>query len=288
MLLTRVFTAIVLLAVILPVLFFGSPLAVSVVCTLFFAVACWESWRLFGYRSAAIFITLVATPLFFFIQLIPVWTTIAVVYACIALLILFVPALKWGLPKLGGILNLLFSVSYTISLFACFSMVRLLLSMTEKLGETAEVDESALWMLSLVVIVWIADIGGYFVGKAFGRHKLAPTVSPGKSWEGALGGWALVLLYGVVASQMTLFSGTFPYFVKMEWGWPGLLLVLTLLTVVSVLGDLIESQLKRRVGMKDSSQTLPGHGGVLDRVDSLIFVVPAAIVILSLMAQWLP
>lgn len=279
MLLTRVITAIVLLAVIFPVLFSGSALAMNVLCTVFFAAACWESWRLFGYRSAAIVITCIGTVLFFFDHAIPGLTMIAGIYTCAALLVLFIPALKWGLPKQGEIVNLLFGISYSIAIFACFSMIKLALSVTQ--GGV----EPILFVLSLVVIVWVADIGAYFVGKAVGQHKLAPSISPGKSWEGAVGGWVLVLLYGIVLSEFTLFSATFPYSLKAEWGWLGLLLVLTVLTVVSVLGDLIESQLKRRADVKDSSQFLPGHGGVLDRVDSLIFVGPVAIFILGLMTM---
>ncbi|MDY0057965.1 MAG: phosphatidate cytidylyltransferase [Methyloversatilis sp.] len=122
-------------------------------------------------------------------------------------------------------------------------------------------------LLLLMAVVWIADIAAYFTGKAFGRHKLAPAISPGKTWEGAAGAAVAVQLYGL-AIKPALFEGaqmpSAPF-------WAAMLL---LLTAVSIVGDLFESMMKRQAGMKDSSQLLPGHGGVLDRVDSLTATLP--------------
>lgn len=126
-------------------------------------------------------------------------------------------------------------------------------------------DLGAVWLLFVLLLVWSADIGAYFAGRAFGRRKLAPRVSPGKSWEGVAGGLvataALALLFAV-------WQGL--------GGGGGLLLLLATLvvTLISVLGDLLESMLKRHRGIKDSSNLLPGHGGVLDRIDSLTAAVP--------------
>ena len=119
-------------------------------------------------------------------------------------------------------------------------------------------------LLAVMALVWIADTAAYFAGRAFGRRKLAPAISPGKSWEGVAGAFVGTSLYALWLSQTTLFAFTLPV-----WAWLG---VVWLLTAVSVVGDLLESWFKRAAGVKDSSQLLPGHGGVLDRIDSLIAV----------------
>lgn len=111
------------------------------------------------------------------------------------------------------------------------------------------------------------------------KHKLAPSISPGKSWEGAIGGWIAVLLISFSASQVDVLSGTFPSKVLISFGILGFVGIMSLLVVASVVGDLFESSLKRRAGFKDSSALLPGHGGVLDRIDALIPVLPIAAII---------
>ncbi|MBE0489588.1 MAG: phosphatidate cytidylyltransferase [Halomonas sp.] len=126
-------------------------------------------------------------------------------------------------------------------------------------------DTGAVWLLFVLLLVWCADIGAYFAGRAFGRRKLAPRVSPGKSWEGVAGGLAATAVLAVVfAAWQGLGLG----------GGLALLLATLMVTLVSVLGDLLESMLKRYRGIKDSSQLLPGHGGVLDRIDSLTAALP--------------
>jgi len=121
------------------------------------------------------------------------------------------------------------------------------------------------WLLSLLVIVWAADIGAYFVGKRFGVRKLAPGISPSKTWAGAFGG---LVCGGLVALVLAYFHG-------MDQGKSSLFLILGLVTVAaSILGDLFESHLKRLAHCKDSGSMLPGHGGVLDRVDSLLAAAP--------------
>jgi phosphatidate cytidylyltransferase len=136
-----------------------------------------------------------------------------------------------------------------------------------------------------MVLVWIADIGAYFSGKAFGKRKLAPSISPGKSWEGAIGGAVAVLLIAALAILFgaPALADTFAARVQARFGWLALAAVLLVLVAASVVGDLFESQLKRRAGVKDSSSLLPGHGGVLDRIDALIPVLPLA----ALIDHWL-
>jgi len=122
-------------------------------------------------------------------------------------------------------------------------------------------------LLGAMAIVWVADIAAYFSGRAFGRRKLAPSISPGKSWEGVYGALVLVVVYGliVLVSAGVEFSPA---------GWAMVVLALLAMTGVSVAGDLFESMLKRQAGIKDSSQLLPGHGGVLDRIDALTSTLP--------------
>jgi phosphatidate cytidylyltransferase len=128
------------------------------------------------------------------------------------------------------------------------------------------------WLIvAVMVLVWVADIGAYFSGRAFGKRKLAPAVSPGKSWAGLYGGLGIALL-------ITLLTG-------LARGWSAGQLIAALaaaavVVLVSVVGDLTESMFKRQAGIKDSSQLLPGHGGVLDRIDSLTAAIPVFAVLL--------
>ena len=131
-------------------------------------------------------------------------------------------------------------------------------------------------MLAVMALVCIADIAAYFSGRAFGRHKLAPTISPGKTWEGVAGAVAGVLIYGGIILSYSPLGGKLPFPAPVVAG------LLLLLTAVSVMGDLFESLLKRQAGVKDSSQLLPGHGGVLDRIDALTSTLPLAALILYL------
>jgi phosphatidate cytidylyltransferase len=130
-------------------------------------------------------------------------------------------------------------------------------------------------LLLFMAIVWIADIAAYFVGHRFGRHKLAPRVSPGKTWEGVAG--ALVAT-GVYACVWIAFApGATPAVVRdLPWSPAWMLLFVAGLAALSVIGDLFESAMKRQAGLKDSGGLLPGHGGVLDRIDALTPVLPVA------------
>lgn len=122
----------------------------------------------------------------------------------------------------------------------------------------------ALWLLYALFLVWAADSGAYMFGKLFGKHKLAPKVSPGKTWQGFIGGL-------FTAAVISLLYGTWA---DLEVA-PSVLLVCSLITVLaSVLGDLTESMFKREAGIKDSGNLIPGHGGILDRIDSLMSAVP--------------
>lgn len=156
---------------------------------------------------------------------------------------------RWRLPKFpGGLL-----VGSGVILPAWLALLQLKLA-------------GAPVLLAVMAAIWLADIAAYFCGHALGRHKLAPAISPGKTWEGAFGGVVAVILYGL------LFFSRFPETLKDK---PLLLLfALALLAAMSILGDLFESLLKRQRALKDSSGILPGHGGVLDRIDSLTSTLP--------------
>jgi len=123
------------------------------------------------------------------------------------------------------------------------------------------------WLLFAFLLVWAADTGAYFAGRRFGRHKLAPSISPGKTWEGVAGGLLL-----------TLVAGTLAVIVLPAEMSPAWFLLIAVVFAVSVVGDLFESLLKRQAGVKDSGTLLPGHGGVLDRLDSLLAAAPMLIV----------
>ena len=142
------------------------------------------------------------------------------------------------------------------------------------------------FIVSVFCLVWVADIAAYFGGRRFGKRKLAPTISPGKSWEGVYSGLAGVFILTLVwralesragADSLSLYGRLVDHL-----GLLGGLAALAFLVGMSVVGDLMESLVKRAVGAKDSSQLLPGHGGVLDRVDALLPVFPLSLALLSL------
>jgi phosphatidate cytidylyltransferase len=142
------------------------------------------------------------------------------------------------------------------------------------------------FLLSVLCLVWMADVAAYFGGRAFGQRKLAPTISPGKSWEGVWSGMAGVMLLAVfwiwLDGRATFDSDSVYSRLFHVLGWVGAALVLVALSGLSVVGDLVESLVKRAAGAKDSSRLLPGHGGVLDRVDALLPVLPVAMALATL------
>lgn len=148
----------------------------------------------------------------------------------------------------------------------------LMLSLWMALVTAQEVNPYVL--LVIISTIWLADSAAYFAGKNFGKHKLAPAISPGKTWEGVAGALVAVAVYAVILKV----SGA----VSTWWILPGLWVV----TIVGIYGDLFESFFKRRAGLKDSGQFLPGHGGLLDRVDGVIPALPVGLCLVFWFHYW--
>jgi phosphatidate cytidylyltransferase len=136
-------------------------------------------------------------------------------------------------------------------------------------------EHSPWLLLGVLALVWIADSAAYYAGRRFGRHKLAPEISPGKSWEGVMGAGVALVLYASAISAAI-------HGLRI----PGALILAAALLYFSILGDLFESWMKRVAGVKDSGNLLPGHGGVLDRIDAVCAALPIAAGILHF-AKWL-
>ena len=276
MLITRIITAVVLLVVLLAVLFSGYYPAFVAVVLLFLMAAVTECFQLFGrtrMQAALVALFWVAAFAYTFLFNPNVAGNFWFAMASLIWLLRLVPSLATGLPPLGGLRSTMLGMLYAITIITCFAAIVIFFK------------HSAIYLLSVMALVWIADIGAYFSGKAFGKRKLAPTISPGKSWEGAIGGGIAVLVISVL---VILFGGpaladTFVVNLQSKLGWLATLAILVVITAASVVGDLFESQLKRRAGVKDSSNLLPGHGGVLDRIDALVPVLPLAALIHSVL-----
>jgi phosphatidate cytidylyltransferase len=270
MLKTRVITAIVLLAVLLPITLFAPVGAFGALIAFVVVFAAWEWARLLNFGGAG--------PVVY--ALIAALALVGSNYFGMAPRALFqAAAIFWVLagpfalarkPTLGaGAWRIFLAVAGVVVFVACWHAL------------VAARTVGVPFVLSLLLVVWLADIGAYFAGKAFGRHKLAPSISPGKTREGAAGGWAAVLVVGAIAAATQVFAPTvFSAFVE-HLGWFKAFIALTVLVAFSVIGDLFESLLKRQAGVKDSSGLLPGHGGVLDRIDALLPVLPIALLLLG-------
>ncbi|MGO4812358.1 phosphatidate cytidylyltransferase [Cupriavidus sp. 2MCAB6] len=266
MLLTRVITAVCLLLLILPILFLAPPSALAGLVAVIVVLAGWEFGRLIGLRGPWPYVYALAC----LVALIG-WHDAAGRQALTLLLQIGVAC--WGV----AVVLLARGVRRATPAFTLLGAI-LGLFMLPAFGQaTLILRELGIGvLLSVAVLVWAADIGAYFVGKAIGKRKLAPAISPGKSWEGAFGGWALVLAIALSLAATQAFAPTWFSRMAGHSGLAAVTLLSTLLVIASVVGDLFESLLKRQVGMKDSSRLLPGHGGVLDRIDALLPVFPLA------------
>jgi len=268
----RVLTAAVLLAVLLPAIFVFPPLAWGVLTLGFLALAAWEWARLLpGAPSAASAAGTVAAAgaaaLAFRVQ--STWPAELVPALCGGLVLFWVLIAPRRLSRhearSGG------WPLAALLLFGCW----LALYELRVLG--------AVPLLSAMAVIWVADIAAYFVGRAIGRRKLAPAISPGKSWEGAIGGFVAVVLLGLAAATVPSLGDSLPALLVARATIPGAAVVLVGIAALSIVGDLHESLLKREAGVKDSGRLLPGHGGMLDRIDALIPTMPAALLVYELL-----
>ena len=276
MLKTRIITAVVLLVVLLAVLFGGYYPAFAAAILIALVAAVMETFQLFGSsRRQALVIALFWGAAFAWTFLLRDNPSVQFWFALSAAiwLVRFVPALGHGLPPPVGLRNTLLGSVYGLALVGCFAAM------------VVFYQHSPIYLLSVMALVWVADIGAYFSGKAFGKRKLAPSISPGKSWEGAIGGGIAVLLFATaqILSGSPMVADTFVLKLHSSLGWLPAMAILVIIVAASIVGDLFESMLKRRAGVKDSSNLLPGHGGVLDRIDALVPVLPLA----ALIDAWL-
>jgi len=266
MLKTRVITAIILLAIFLPVLFLLPPIYLSALFFLILVAAAWEWSRLISPNAAysAYFYAIICAMLVVFLWLLPEPNIeLALLSIALAFWVVGMPMiLSQGIHLSMSRWRLIFSVLGFIVLPTAW----LSLNILREIG--------LLWLLSTMILVWLTDIGAYFAGKTFGKHKLASQISPGKSIEGAIGGLIICIIYASFCSIYLPTLDTLFGTAKAKWGWWFMLLMTATLVLYSILGDLFESQLKRIAKVKDSSQLLPGHGGFLDRIDALLPVMP--------------
>ncbi len=270
MLLTRVITALVLLPIVLGMLFFASPPVWSLFALVIALIACWEWSRMCRLSRRGQVAYLVASGAIgaylwlVYLRLMPGnFVAAAMTGFILAAAFWIVAAPYWLGNKLRPSPSTCAAAGWVVVWPAWFALVVLR-------------DTSPWLLLALAAMVWAADIAAYFAGKRFGRHKLAPMVSPGKTWEGVAGGMLGVAVYGAVLawianSRETPLTSIFD-------GGAALVAILAMLalTAVSIVGDLFESWMKRGAGLKDSSNLLPGHGGVLDRIDALTSSLPLA------------
>ena len=275
MLKQRIVTALVLLAVLLPALFASAPWPFALLMLLMAGAAAWEWARLNSASSAAAVIMGLAVAAACGLAWWAGWVRVG-------------PSLAWwlafGVWVLGGTLALKVGPGawHTVPRAARW-VLGLAAIWTAWLALSSAKATGINFILSVFCLVWVADIAAYFGGRAFGRRKLALAISPGKSWEGVWSGMVGVQLLAFAwmqvdrhwqlasADSLSLFS-----VLLNRLGVAGLVLTLVFLSAMSVVGDLVESLVKRSAGAKDSSGLLPGHGGVLDRVDALLPVFPIA------------
>ncbi|MGB7181799.1 MAG: phosphatidate cytidylyltransferase [Burkholderiaceae bacterium] len=271
MLWQRLVTAMVLLAVLLPTIFVLNPVYWGVVTLVFLATAGWE-WRRLQTGKATgygLVIALLGSGLLWLVleatgtpATLAAMTGVLYPALLVASLIYWVVAapLRLRAHRVAG----WGPIPVFLILFTCW----LSLYALRQTGADA--------LIAALCIVWIADIGAYFVGRAIGRRKLAPDISPGKSWEGAIGGAFLVVVAGLLVAPYPGADNSLPTLLISSWGPLAGIVVLAIMAALSILGDLHESMLKRQAGVKDSGRSLPGHGGVLDRIDALLPTMPAA------------
>jgi phosphatidate cytidylyltransferase len=271
----RVITALVLLAILLPALFYPDPWPFCLIALVFVACASWEWARVNGFSDAAALLA---------------GFVCAVACAGLWMYQLHQADLKslWAVSGLVWVIGGAWALWRGVSAWTAYpKALRLVIGLLGLCITWLAIAQAKVigtnFLLSVLALVWVADIAAYFAGRTFGGHlirrKLAASISPGKSWEGALGGAASVVLLAFTWRQLdqtwALSSPSLYSRVSVQ-GTAVLIGVSLFMASMSVVGDLIESLVKRSAGVKDSSNLLPGHGGVLDRIDALLPTLPLA------------
>ena len=281
MLKQRIITAVVLLAILLPAMFWRAPWPFILIILLLIAAAAWEWARLNGLAQTGSLITAAVCLLACGGAWLAGLPTRRLPWLWVVAGALWVLAGGWmlrrgvaGWPRIPRPIRVLFGV---LALWLAWLAV----------AQAKEIGVN--FLLSILVLVWIADISAYFAGRTLGlkftKARLAPAISPGKTWEGVWGGMAGVVVLAIAwtAADMALQPRAPSLYTRLAaHGWWMLAIGAIFLTAMSVVGDLVESLVKRSAGMKDSSQLLPGHGGVLDRIDALLPTLPLAMMLGSL------
>lgn len=262
----RILTAIVLIALVIALVFFGKPWMITVFSAVVAGLAALEfrSLAATGDSPVPLWWTLSAVALFFLTTFLrPQDTIVAVAFATLVLFTwnaLRSPLYRVLSETAAGLLMLVY-IAYPLTLIPKI---------------WSEVDGTAL-LLFLFLCVWSGDIAALYIGKRFGRHKLAPQLSPNKTWAGAIASVVASVVFGLGlvlgGDWLSLHGSNFTQLHTSEPWWQFLLLAI-LLNVAAQFGDLLESALKRGANVKDSGTLLPGHGGVLDRIDALLVAAP--------------
>ena len=262
MLRQRVITALVLAPIIIGGLFFLPPLGFAVFTALVLAIAGWEWANIAGIeaqpgRWGYALAILLAMGACYTVPVIPVLGILMVFWVLMAIAVVRYPAMEnvWAPVPV----RLVMGIAVLAGAWLALNHLR---AGDLQLGDASS---NLLLILYTFLVVWAADIGAYFAGRALGKRKLAPAVSPGKTLAGVWGGLLVVAL---------LAAGVGLWFELPRMMFFQFLLVSLITAVASIFGDLFESMLKRHRGIKDSSQLLPGHGGLLDRLDSLVIAIP--------------
>jgi len=285
MLLTRVLTAAAVLIVLSGVAWWSPPAGFDLLLLFILALACMEWMRLLGVALMGSAIIAIG---FLGMGGLALWTSPSVMATTHGIgfgvmplygfaVVVWVLAVPIAVARHVGIGGQRFA-GRMVAIALCFAAWCALLQ-ADGLGKG--------FLLSVLLIVWVADTAAYFAGRAFGRHKLAPRVSPGKTWEGVAGALIANTALALVMAHLTSVSATHPAgnlfsFIAMHLGLAMMIVITIMLTLISVMGDLYESLIKRLANVKDSGRLLPGHGGVLDRIDALLAVFPVTMALVSL------
>lgn len=250
----RIATALVLIPSVLYLIFFLDSQHFKIAMTVVLVLSAWEWCRLIGIKEIPG-------------QAIYIITLVLVAFASLLLPsnLIYLLAALWWLFAIYLVATFPQSEDLWRDNFILKALIGAAILIPTWLGVVKLQADNPYKMMFIFILVWAADIGAYFVGRKFGKRKLAPKVSPGKSIEGVIGGLLLALIIGL----------SFKNFVGLQdLTLMNAIIIFSMVVLFSILGDLSESLFKRASGVKDSSQLLPGHGGILDRIDSLTAAVP--------------